>query len=58
MAKPFSFANFKTIIADFEKTTPKMLQMVKFKHYKQQIFPDIEKSGMSYHLGNKYKKVR
>lgn len=35
-----------------------MLQMVKFKHYKQQIFPDIEKSGMSYHLGNKYKKVR
>ena len=29
MAKPFSFANFKTIIADFEKTTPKMLQIIK-----------------------------
>jgi hypothetical protein len=29
MAKPLSFANFKTIIADFEKTTPKMLQMIK-----------------------------
>lgn len=29
MAKPFSFANFKTIIADFEKTTPKMLQTIK-----------------------------
>jgi hypothetical protein len=29
MAKPFSFANFKTIIADFEKKTPKMLQTIK-----------------------------
>lgn len=29
MAKPLSFANFKTIIADFEKTTPKMLQTIK-----------------------------
>ena len=29
MAKPLSFANFKTIIADFEKTTPKMLQIIK-----------------------------
>ena len=35
-----------------------MLQIVKIKHYKQRIFPDIEKSGMSYHLSNKYKKVR
>ena len=35
-----------------------MLQMVKFKHYKQRIFPDIKKSGMYYHLSNKYKKVR
>ncbi len=29
MAKPLSFANFKTIIADFEKTTPQMLQIIK-----------------------------
>ena len=29
MGKPLSFANFKTIIADFEKTTPKMLQTIK-----------------------------
>lgn len=29
MAKPLSFANFKTIIADFEKTPPKMLQIIK-----------------------------
>lgn len=29
MTKPLSFANFKTIIADFEKTTPKMLQTIK-----------------------------
>ena len=29
MAKPLSFANFKTIIADFEKKTPKMLQTIK-----------------------------
>ena len=29
MAKPLSFANFKTIIADFEKNDPKMLQIIK-----------------------------
>ena len=29
MAKLLSFANFKTIIADFEKKTPKMLQTIK-----------------------------
>ena len=29
MAKPLSFANFKTIIADFEKKTPQMLQTIK-----------------------------
>ena len=29
MGKPLSFANFKTIIADFEKKTPKMLQTIK-----------------------------
>lgn len=29
MAKPLSFANFKTIIADFERTTPQMLQTIK-----------------------------
>lgn len=29
MQKRLFFANFKTIIADFEKTTPQMLQIIK-----------------------------